>query len=159
MATLFGMFPFFGRRCSPTADIKDRNLRKRLQRFCRISTLKSPNVPIRSADLWSCQNAGSSSAPLRGSIAAEGSPRIGRISTEKRSRSCALPQSASCSENSAIRPEVSGRTLTLQLPSCFEVRALGDCLVSSAPEGPCDGVCGLKPLSIKSDGNAANFLD
>jgi hypothetical protein len=111
MATLFGMFPFFGRRCSPTADIKDRNLRKRLQRFCRISTLKSPNVPIRSADLWSCQNAGSSSAPLRGSIAAEGSPRIGRISTEKRSRSCALPQSASCSENSAIRPEVSGRTL------------------------------------------------
>ena len=35
MATLFGMFPF-----SPTADIKDRNLRKRLQKFCRISTLK-----------------------------------------------------------------------------------------------------------------------
>jgi hypothetical protein len=49
--------------------------------------------------------------------------------------------------------------LALQLPSCFEVRALGDCLVSSAPEGPCDGVCGLNPLSIKSDGNAANFLD
>ena len=37
-------------------------------------------------------------------------PRIGRISTEKRSRSCASPQSASCSENSAIQPEVSGRT-------------------------------------------------
>jgi hypothetical protein len=49
--------------------------------------------------------------------------------------------------------------LALQLPSCFEVRALGDCLVNSAPEGPCDGVCGLNPLSIKSDGNAANFLD
>src|SRR5260370_38094441 len=48
---------------------------------------------------------------IRGSIAAEGSPRIGRISTERRSRSCALPQSASCSENSAIRREVSGRTL------------------------------------------------
>jgi len=32
-------------------------------------------------------------------------------STERRSRSCASPQSASCSENSAIRPEVSGRTL------------------------------------------------
>jgi hypothetical protein len=53
----------------------------------------------------------------------------------------------------------SGTGLALQLPSCFEVRALGDCLVSSAPEGPCDGVCGLNPLSIKSDGNAANFLD
>ena len=32
------------------------------------------------------------------------------ISTERRSRSCASPQSASCSENYAIRPEVSGRT-------------------------------------------------
>src|SRR5205807_5647131 len=94
--------------------IKDRNLRKRLQRFCRISTLKSSNAPIKSADLWSCQNVGSSSAPLRGSIAAEGSPRIGRISTEKRSRSCASHQSASCSENYAIRPEVSGRTLKLK---------------------------------------------
>jgi len=31
--------------------------------------------------------------------------------TEKRSRSCASPQSASCSENYAIQPEVSGRTL------------------------------------------------
>src|SRR4249920_3837580 len=39
-----------------------------------------------------------------------------RISTEKRSRSCALPQSASCSENSAIRPEVSGRTLRDRYP-------------------------------------------
>src|SRR5712672_4665481 len=47
------------RRSSPTADIKDRNLRKRLQKFGRISTLKSSNVPIRSADLWSCPNAGS----------------------------------------------------------------------------------------------------
>jgi hypothetical protein len=53
----------------------------------------------------------------------------------------------------------SQQTLALQLPFCFEVRALGDGLVSSAPKGPCDGVCGLNPLSIKSDGNAANFLD
>src|SRR5450432_623415 len=97
------------------ADIKDRNLRKRLQTFCRISTLKSSNVPIGSADLWSCPNAGSSSALSLGSIAAEGSPRIGRTSTEGRSRSCASPQSASCSENSAIPPEVSGQALTLQL--------------------------------------------
>src|SRR6266849_2879543 len=105
------------RRCSPTADIKDRNLRKRLQKFCRISTLKSSNAPIGSAALWSCPNAGSSSAPSHGSIAADGSPRIGRTSTERRSRSCASPQSASCSENSAIRPEVSGQTLKLQ-PLC-----------------------------------------
>src|SRR5258706_10906079 len=104
------------RRSSPTADIKDRNLRKRLQKFCRISTLKSSNAPIGSADLWSCPNAGSSSAPSHGSIAADGSPRIGRTSTERRSRSCASHQSASCSENSAIRPELSGQTLrTLDL--------------------------------------------
>jgi len=32
-------------------------------------------------------------------------------STERPWRSCVSPQSASCSENSAIRPEVSGRTL------------------------------------------------
>src|SRR3981189_1463548 len=110
MATLFGIFPFL-KTLFADADIRGRNLRKGLQKFCRISTSKSSNVPIRSADLWSCPNAGSSSAPLPGSIAAEGSPRIGRISTERRSRSCASPQSASCSENSAIRPEVSGRTL------------------------------------------------
>src|SRR5712672_559175 len=103
------------RRSSPTADIKDRNLRKRLQKFCRISTLKSSNAPIGSADLWSCPNAGSSSAPSHGSIAADGSPRIGRTSTERRSRSCASHQSASCSENSAIRPELSGQTLRPRL--------------------------------------------
>src|SRR6266478_735516 len=102
------------RRSSPTADIKDRNLRKRLQKFCRISTLKSSNAPIGSADLWSCPNAGSSSAPSHGSIAADGSPRIGRTSTERRSRSCASHQSASCSENSAIRPELSGQTLKVR---------------------------------------------
>src|ERR1700694_5388584 len=93
------------------ADIKDRNLRKRLQKFCRISTLKSSNVPIGSADLWSCPNAGSSSAPLPGSTAAAAWPRIGSASTERPWRSCASPQSASCSENYVIRPEVSGRTL------------------------------------------------
>src|SRR5258708_5350129 len=51
------------RRSSPTADIKDRNLRKRLQKFCRISTLKSSNAPIGPAPFRSCPNAGSSIAP------------------------------------------------------------------------------------------------
>src|SRR5674476_482010 len=73
--------------------------------------LKSSKVPIGSKDLWFCPNAGSSSAPSLGSIAAEDSPRIGRTSTARRSRSCASPQSASCSENSVINAEVSGRTL------------------------------------------------
>ena len=35
-------------------------------------------------------------------------PKIGSASTERPWRSCVSPQSASCSENSAIRPEVSG---------------------------------------------------
>jgi hypothetical protein len=55
--------------------------------------------------------------------------------------------------------ELFGRTLTLQLPFCFEVRALSHCLVSSTPERPCDDVCGLDPLSSESDGDAADFLD
>jgi len=110
MATLFGMFPFL-KMLFADSGYQGPKFAKALAKFCRISTLKSSNVPIRSADLWSCPNAGSSSAPLPGSIAAEGSQRIGRISTERRSRSCASPQSASCSENSAIRREVSGRTL------------------------------------------------
>jgi hypothetical protein len=49
--------------------------------------------------------------------------------------------------------------LALQLPFCFEVRALGGSLVSSAPAGPCDDVCGLNTLPSESDGNAADFLD
>src|SRR6266446_8756612 len=67
-----------------------------------------------SVNLWSCRNAGSLSAPLRGSTAAAAWPRIGSASTERPWRSCVSPQSASCSENSAIRPEVSGQTLRTQ---------------------------------------------
>jgi hypothetical protein len=49
--------------------------------------------------------------------------------------------------------------LALQLPFCFEVRALSHRLVSSTLETPCDDVCGLNPLSSESDGDAADFLD
>jgi hypothetical protein len=52
-----------------------------------------------------------------------------------------------------------GQALTLQLPFCFEVRALSDRLVSSTPERPCDDMCGLDSPSSKSDGDAADFLD
>ena len=110
MSTLFGMFPFL-KTLVADSGYQDRNLRKRLQRFCRISTLKSSNVPIRSADLRSCPNAGSSSAPLPGSIAAAGSPKIGKTSIARRSHSCASLQSASCSENFVIPLDVPGQTL------------------------------------------------
>jgi hypothetical protein len=54
---------------------------------------------------------------------------------------------------------VRSAALALQLPFCFEVRALSNRLVSSTPERPCDDVCGLNPLSSESDGDAADFLD
>jgi hypothetical protein len=50
-------------------------------------------------------------------------------------------------------------SLTLQLPFCFEVRMPSACLVSSAPERPCDDVGRLDPLSSEPDGDAPNFLD
>jgi len=51
------------------------------------------------------------------------------------------------------------RELALQLSFCFEVRPLSCSLVSSAPEGPSDDVRGFDPRSMKSDGNAADFLE
>src|SRR5437667_9485297 len=82
-----------------------------------------------SVNLWSCRNAGSLSAPLRGSTAAAAWPRIGSASTERPWRSCVSPQSASCSENSAIRPEVSGQTL--RCPNC---RKTGEARLSATDE-------------------------
>jgi hypothetical protein len=64
-----------------------------------------------SKDLRCYPSAGSSSAPLPGSTAAEGLPRIGRTSIATHWLSCISPQSASCSENFAIVPDVSGQTL------------------------------------------------
>jgi hypothetical protein len=55
--------------------------------------------------------------------------------------------------------ELSGQTLTLQLPFCLEVRSLSERLVSSTPERPRDDMCRLDSLSRESYGDAANFLD
>jgi hypothetical protein len=57
------------------------------------------------------------------------------------------------------RSQLSAAKLALQLPFCFEVRALSCSLVGSAPEGPSDDVRGFDPRSMKSDGNAADFLE
>ena len=61
--------------------------------------------------------------------------------------------------NSHTHRKILRTALALQLPICFEVRALSGSQVSSAPERPCDDVCGLDPLSSESDGDAADFLD
>src|SRR6266481_5239180 len=113
-----GCFPSW-KSSSLTAAIKDRNSPTRWQKFFRISTLKSSGDPTPQSASRSYLNAGSSNAPSLGSIAAGGSPRIGRTSIARRSHSCASLQFASCSENSVIRPKVSGQTLrgtTLGLP-------------------------------------------
>jgi len=73
------------------------------------------------------------------------------------------------SQNESVHPQLesqpspdenpeSQQTLALQLPF-FEVMALSFRLVGSAPERPCDDVCGLNPLLSESDGDAADFLD
>src|SRR5260370_22542567 len=81
------------------------------RRSCLSSKLKSSSAPIGRKDSWCFHAVGSSNAPLLGSTAAEGLPRIGRTSIATRWRSCGLPQSASFSENFVIPPDVFGQTL------------------------------------------------
>src|SRR5262245_57892217 len=91
---------------------RGRTFKRPWRRSCHSSKLKSSSAPIGRKDSWRFHAVGSSNAPLLGSTAAEGSQRIGRTSTATRWRSCGLPQSASCSENFVIPPDVFGQTLT-----------------------------------------------
>src|SRR5262249_25437407 len=83
--------------------------KKPWQRSCLSSKLKSSSAPIGREDSWCFHAVGSSNAPLLGSTAAEGLPRIGRTSIATHWRSCGLPQSASCSENFVTPPELFGQ--------------------------------------------------
>ena len=111
MATLFGMFPFLqklfadGGYQGPEFSTALAKVRPHLNvEIVKRSDRAKGFVPCR-------RNAGLSSARLPGSIAAEGSPRIGRTAIEKRLRSCTSPQFGSCLENFVIRPKVSADTL------------------------------------------------
>ena len=112
MATLFGMFPFLqklfadGGYQGPEFSTALAKVRPHLN----VEIVKRSD---RAKGLLSVQTL--ASARLPGSIAAEGSPRIGRTAIGKRLRSCTSPQFGSCFENFVIRPKVSGQTLTLQL--------------------------------------------
>src|SRR5262249_43531234 len=75
---------------------------------CHSSKLKSSSAPIGRKDSWCFHGVGSANAPLLGSTAAEGLQRIGRTSIATRWRFFGLPQSASCSENFVIPPDVFG---------------------------------------------------
>src|SRR6266513_816234 len=94
------------------AATRGRTFKRPWRRSCLSSKLKSSSAPIGRKDSWCFHAVGSSNAPLRGSTAAEGLPRIGRTSIATRWRSCGLPQSASCSENFVIPPDVFGQTLS-----------------------------------------------
>src|ERR1700680_635660 len=97
----------------PTAAIRGRSFSPPFAKSSGKSTWKSSSVPIQQRALRSCPSDGSSSAPSPGSIAAAAWPRIGSASTERPWRSCALPQSASCSESSVKKQHDPGQTLRL----------------------------------------------
>src|SRR6266487_2852396 len=90
---------------------RGRTFKRPWRRSCLSSKLKSSSAPIGRKDSWCFHAVGSSNAPLLGSTAAEGLPRIGRTSIATRWRFCGLPQSASCSESFVIPPDVFGQTL------------------------------------------------
>src|SRR5712672_1473682 len=97
----------------PTAAIRGRSFSPPFAKSSGKSTWKSSSVPIQQRALRSCPSDGSSSAPSPGSIAVAAWPRIGSASTERPWRSCALPQSASCSESSVKKQHDPGQTLRL----------------------------------------------
>src|SRR5215472_11394782 len=92
---------------------RGRTFKRPWRRSYHSSKLKSSSAPTGRKDSWCFHAVGSSNAPLLGSTAAEGLPRIGRTSIATRWRSCGLPQSASCSENFVIPPDVFGQTLSI----------------------------------------------
>src|SRR5215831_10877335 len=108
---------------------RGRTFKRPWRRSCHSSKLKSSSAPIGRKDSWCFHAVGSSNAPLLGSTAAEGFQRIGRTSTATRWRSCGLPQSASCSENFVIPPDVFGQTLRVQdgskRPAVYAARHIG----------------------------------
>src|SRR6266852_9067203 len=121
---------------------RGRNSRRPWGKSCPTSRLTSSSAPITPKDLWCCPSAGSSSAPLRGSTAAEGLPKIGRTSIARRSLSCASLQSASCFESFAIPLDVPGQSLRDAVRACKTDRdAVAQLVLSTAREAELsDGV-------------------
>jgi hypothetical protein len=108
MTTLFGAFPFLVKLYAD-GGYQGAQFQGALKRIVARQPSRSSSDRIGASSF--CPSAGSSNAPSPGSAAAAGSPRIGNVSTARRSPSCASPPSASCCENYATPHDVSGQTL------------------------------------------------
>ena len=114
MATLFGLYPFL-LKLYADGGYQGAGFQGALRNI-----LKRVNVEIvkrsdRARASSSCRNAGSSSEPSLGSGAAEGWPRIGNVSTARRSPSSSSHPFASCCESYAIQDNVPGQTFKITL--------------------------------------------
>src|SRR6516164_2251064 len=128
---------------------RGRTFKRPWRRSCLSSKLKSSSAPIGRKDSWCFHAVGSSNAPLLGSTAAEGLPRIGRTSIATHWRSCGLPQSALCSENFVIPPDVFGQTLKLRTSKCFPLCPESDRIDTpkQLSESLCNRTCNCRTRS------------
>src|SRR6476660_5979742 len=97
---------------------------------------RSSSVPITQKDLLSFRSGGSSNERSHGLAGVGVSPKIGRISIEKRSHFCASLQSDSCSASYATQHDLSGQTLS---PFHYSVRKASLCQRSDVRRKPPPG--------------------
>jgi len=116
LATLFGMYPFL-KKLFADGGYQGPDFQKALAKILPQLETEIVKRSDRTKGFVVLHAVGSSNAPLLGSTAAEGLQRIGRTSIATRWRSCGLPQSASCSENFVIPPDVFGQTLRSSIGS------------------------------------------
>ena len=76
-STLFGMYPFL-KKLFADGGYQGPEFQRALPKLLRPSKLKSSSAAITPKGLWCCPTDGSSNGPSTGSIAADGSPRIGK---------------------------------------------------------------------------------
>src|SRR5262245_45062032 len=113
LATLFGMYPFLKKLFNCRWWLPGAGLSKGLGEDLAFSSkLKSSSAPIGRKDSWSTPLGRRTHLCLAQPLPKACQGLGEQIAT--RWRSCGLPQSASCSENFVIPPDVFGQTLSSQ---------------------------------------------